>query len=134
VERSGITVLFLLLAGPLAVATAGSYMRELYRLFVRRYERSLDDAYSQCFLSRAIEARTLNANVGYALKRAKQALEETRQGSSDVLRADLALGEVSEWLDTAAETSNRALRSLERDSLPTKISKSTFFAREDVRD
>jgi hypothetical protein len=134
VEPSGIIVLLLLLVGPLAVATAGGYIRSLYRLCVRRYERSLADSYSLNFQSRAIEARTLNANVGYALTRAKRTVDEARKGSSDPRHAQAALQQVSEWLDTAAETSDRALRSLERDDRSTKRSQSVISTRDDFHD
>jgi hypothetical protein len=134
VEPSGIIVLLLLLVGPLAVATAGGYIRSHYRLCVRRYERSLADSYSLNFQSRAIEARTLNANVGYALIRAKKTVDEARKDSSDPRHAQAALQQVSEWLDTAAETSDRALRSLERDDRSTKRSQSVISIRHDFHD
>lgn len=114
-EPSGVILLLLLLVGPLLVVTAGGYIRSLYRLCVRRYERSLADEYTQSFQSRAIEARSLNPNVGYALRRAKQTVDEARKGTPDALHAQAALSQVSLWLDTAAETSDRALRSLEPD-------------------
>jgi hypothetical protein len=122
VELSGVILLLLLLVGPLAAATAGGYMRSLYRLCVRRYERRLADAYSQRFQSRAIEARVLNARVGYALNRAKKTVDEARIGSPDALRAQVALRQVSQWLGTAAETGDRALRSLESHGHPARRS------------
>lgn len=114
-EPSGVTLLLLLLVGPLSFVTAGGCIRTLFRLCVRRYERSLTDAYTQGLQSRAIEARSFNPNVGYALRRAKQTVDEARKGSPDALHAQAALSQVSLWLDTAAETSDLALRSLERD-------------------
>jgi hypothetical protein len=134
VEPSGVIVLLLLLVGPLAVATAGGYIRSLYRLCVRRYERSLADSYLRNFQTRAIEARTLNANVGYALTRAKKTVDEARKGFPDALHAQAALQQVSQWLDTAAETSDRALRSLERDDRPTRTSQSVISTRDDFHD
>jgi hypothetical protein len=133
-EPSGVIVLLLLLVGPFAVVTAGGYIRSLLRLCVRRYERSLADAYSQSFQSRASEARTLNANVGYALKRAKQTVDEARKGSPDALHAQVAIRQVSQWLGTAAETSDRALRSLESDRRPTKRSLSASVTRNNTHD
>ena len=134
VEPSGIIVLLLLLVGPLAVATAGGYIRSLYRLCVRRYERSLADSYLLNFQSRVIEARTLNANVGYALSRAKKIVDEARKGSPDPRHAQAALQQVSQWLDTAAETSDRALRSLDHDHHSTKGSQSVISARHDFHE
>jgi hypothetical protein len=122
-EPSGVVVLLLLLVGPLALATAGGYIRRLLRLCILRYERLLADAYSQCFQSRATEARALNANVGYALQRAKQTVDEARRASLDTLHAQAAMRQVSQWLGTAAETSDRALRSLECDRHPGKIAR-----------
>jgi hypothetical protein len=134
VRPSGVVFLFLLLVGPLAVVTASGYIRSLYRLCVRRYERSLGDAYTQCFQSRAIEARSLNTNVGYALRRAKQTVDEARKGSPDALNAQAVLSQVSLWLDAAAETSDRALRSLERDGHVAGRSQSVIFTSKDIHD
>jgi hypothetical protein len=134
VESSGVIVLLLLLVGPFAVATAGGCLRSLLRLYIRRYERSLADAYSQCFQSRAAEARTLNANVGYALKRAKETVDEARKGPAAVLDAQAAMRQVSQWLGTAAETSDRALRSLEGVGHTKRRSQSAILTRKANQD
>jgi hypothetical protein len=102
-----------LLLGPLTVATASEYLERLHRRIARRYERSLHDAYALSFEARATEARTLNANVGYALQRAKRTVDETRANSPDAIPIQVALEQVSQWLYSAAATSDRALRSLE---------------------
>ena len=82
-------------------------------LYVRLYERNLDDAYFYNFQARSTVARTLNANVGYALRRAQRAVAEARKGMPDVTQTRAALDQVSQWLNSAATTSDRALRSLE---------------------
>ena len=79
-------------------------MRGLYWSFARRHERSLDDACFLNFQARSAEARTLDANVGYALQRAKRTVDQVRQSSSDDLDIRAALGQISEWLGSAAET------------------------------
>jgi hypothetical protein len=132
VELSDVIVGLVLVLGPLAVATASAYLRGLYRRLARRYERSLDDAYALSFEARATEARILNANVGYALKRAKRTVDETRKNSPDALRIQMALGQVSHWLDSAAKTSDRALRSLEEGRTRTKRSQARVFTRNDL--
>jgi hypothetical protein len=86
------------------------------------------------FQSRATEARTLNANVGYALRRAKQTVDEARQGSPDTVHAQAALSQVSLWLNTAAETSDRALRSLEGQNHSTTRSQTAIFTPEDLHE
>lgn len=133
-ELSSVIVLILLLVGPLAVATVGGCIGSLYRLCVRRYERSVADRYFLSFQSRATEARTLNANVGYALERAKQTVDEARKSSLDTLHAQAALSQVSQWLDTAAEISDRALRSLEDNAYSTRKPQTVIFTREDIHE
>ena len=133
-ELSGVIVSILLLLGPLAVAAVGEYMRRLYGSFARHHERSLDDAYFLNFQARSAEARTLDANVGYALQRAKRTVDQVRQSSSDDLHIRSALGQISEWLGSAAETSDRALRSLEDDRLQIKSSQVGIFTRDDLGD
>jgi hypothetical protein len=132
VKLSGVIISILLLLGPLAVAAVGEYMRGLYWSFARRHERSLDDACFLNFQARSAEARTLDANVGYALQRAKRTVDQVRQSSSDDLDIRAALGQISEWLGSAAETSERALRSLEDDRLQTKSSQVGIFTKDDL--
>ena len=131
-DLSGVIVSVLLLLGPLALATVGEYLRVLYESFARRHERSLDDAYFLNFQARAAEARTLDINVGYALQRAKRTVDQVRKSSPDELRIRAALGQVSEWLDSAAETSDRALRSLEDVRFQTKRSQVGIFTKDDL--
>ena len=131
-EPSSIIFNLSLVFGPLAVAAAGSYLRELYLREVRRCERSLDDVYSAHFQERAIEARLLNSAVRYALERAKRKVDETRNGSPDPVQIQAILGQVSEWLDAAAETSDRALRSLQDKRSRTNRSQIGIFTRTDV--
>jgi hypothetical protein len=121
-----------LLLGLLALATVGEYLRIIHGRFVRYYERSLDDTYFLNFQARAAEARTLDINVGHALQRAKRTIDELRRSSPDELRIKSALGQVSEWLDSAAETSDRALRSLEGDCLQTRKSQISVFTKDDL--
>jgi hypothetical protein len=132
VELSSVIVSILLLLGPLALAAIGEYLRIIYGRFVRHYERSLDDAYFINFQARAAEARMLDLNVGYALQRAKRTIDQIRQNSPDTLRIQSALGQVSEWLHSAAETSDRALRSLEDERLQTKKSQIGVFTKDDL--
>jgi hypothetical protein len=132
VELSGVIVSILLFLGPLSVAALGEYLRGLSGSFARRRERSLDDAYCLNFQALSAEARTLDAKVGYALQRAKRALDQVRKGSSNELHVWVALGQVSEWLGSAAEISDRALRSLEDDRLQTKRSQVGIFTKNDL--
>jgi ABC-type transporter Mla subunit MlaD len=74
----------------------------------------------------------LDLNVGYALQRAKRTIDQIRQNSPDTLRIQSALGQVSEWLHSAAETSDRALRSLEDERLQTKKSQIGVFTKDDL--
>lgn len=107
-------------------------MRGLSASFARRHERSLDDAYFLNFQARSAEARTLDANVGYALQRAKRTVDQGRKSSSDDLHIRAALGQISEWLCSAAEISDRALRSLEDDRLQTRSSQVGIFTKDDL--
>ncbi len=131
-ELSGVIVSTLLLLGPLALATAGEYLRIIHGRFVRHYERSLDDAYFLNFQARAAEARRLDVNVGNALQRAKRTIDQIRLSSPDKLSIQSALGRVSELLDSAAETSDRALRSLEDDRLQAMKSQINVFTKDDL--
>jgi hypothetical protein len=134
VELSGVIVAVLLLLGPLIVATAGEYLRSLYRLHIRQYERILADAYSTNFRARATEARTLDMNVGYALRRAKQTVDDARRNSTDISHAQSVLNQVSDLLNTAAETSDRALRSLESQPHQAIRSRPEIFTSDDLHD
>lgn len=107
-------------------------MRRVYGAVTRRYERSLDDAYFLNFQARSAEARTLDANVGYVLQRVKRTVDQVRKSYSDDLHIRAALSQISEWLGAAAETSDRALRSLEDDCLQTKRSRVGIFTKDDL--
>jgi hypothetical protein len=61
-------------------------------------------------------------------------VDEARKGSPDALHAQAVLSQVSLWLDTAAETSDRALRSLERDGHLAGRSQSMIFTSKDIHD
>ena len=113
VELPDFVVSIALLLTPVAIALAVGYLRDFYGLYLRVYERNLGDAYFQNFQARSTVARTLNANVGYALRRAQRAVAEARKGVSDVTQTRAALDQVSQWLTSAAVTSDRALQSLE---------------------
>jgi hypothetical protein len=134
VDFSGVLVCILLLFGPLAIAAAGGYLRSLYLLCIRQCERSLADKYSLSFQVRATEARTLNANVGSALVHAKRAVDEARTALPDIHHAHAALSQVSDWLGSAAETSDRALRSLENQHHSTNKPHTAVFTQRDLHE
>jgi ABC-type transporter Mla subunit MlaD len=73
-------------------------------------------------------------NVGYALRRAKHTIDDARRNSPNVSQAEAALNQVSDWLTTAAETSDRALRSLESEPHQVVKSRSEIFTSNDLHD
>jgi hypothetical protein len=134
VELSDLVVGIVLVLATVAIALAVGCLRDFYGLSVRVYERNLDDSYLHNFQARSTVARTLNANVRHALWQAQQAVAEARKGVTDVTETRAALDQVSQWLNSAAATSARALRSLEDTRFPGDQAETISFLTNDTHE
>lgn len=126
-ELSGPVGVIVLLLTPLVIALVVDHCQDLYQICMRLYERNLEEAYFQSFQARSTEARHLNAEVGFALRRAQRAVAEARKVVPDAVETSAALDQIAEWLNSAAATSDRALQSLADRRLPNDEAQTMVF-------
>jgi len=102
-------------------------MHAMYRRGIRRYERALDDTYSERFQQRTIVAKSVHPQLVQLIRRSKSVVDQIRKRAADGPETTQALNQVAEWLAGAAGESDRALRSLE--SGPVRALNSVYIAR-----
>jgi hypothetical protein len=132
VDFATLMLIALLLVVPFVILALREFLKDIYSRIVQYYERSIDEACFLSFRTRATEARVLDADVGYRLQLAKRAVDKVRADSPDQSGLQIALFRISDLLSSAAETSDRALRSLEDGHTRMGTSNLEIFTREDV--
>jgi hypothetical protein len=114
-ETLHISIFVLYSVGISLVAALGSGLHLIYRCGLRRYERVLDDTYSQRFEQRTLVAKSVHPHLEQMIRSSKSVIDQVRRKADGPETTD-ALNQVSEWLAGAAGESDRALRSLESGS------------------